>query len=111
MKQGYRVPFSVKFILNELGDSGKLPIWTQSGQHCAEGFFPYRRIQSFNGISFDLTRMRVALMRWIEVFRFIFQHVHSRWTEYKVILGVTGHRSLVLSQYNLLTLNTESVGA
>ena len=84
-----------------------LPIWTQSGQHCAYGFLPYRQTQSFDSIPFDLTQMEVAFVRRMEVFRFIIQHVHSRWTDYKVLPGVTGHRSLVLSQYKLLTLNTE----
>ena len=76
-------------------------------QHCAYGFLSYRRTQAFDSIPFDLTQMGVALVRWMKVFRFIIQHVHSRWTDYKVLPGVTGHRSLVLSQYTLLTLNTE----
>ena len=33
VKQGYLSPFSVKFILNELGDGGMLFVWTQSRQH------------------------------------------------------------------------------
>ena len=90
MKQGNLFPFSVKFILNELGDGSVLPFWTQSGQHCAYGFLSYRRTQTLDGIPFDLTQMRVALVRWMEVFRFIIQHVHSRWTDYEVLPGVKG---------------------
>ena len=95
--QGYLSPLDVKFILNELGDGGVLPVWTQSGQHCANGFLPYRRTQAFDSIPFDLTQMGAALVRWMEVFRFIIQHVHSRWIDYKVLPGVTWHRPLVLS--------------
>ena len=72
--------------LNKLGDGGVLPVWTQSGQHCAYGFLPYRRTQAF---PLDLTQIRVYLVRWMEVFRFIIQHAISRWTDYKVLPGVT----------------------
>ena len=78
MKQGYLSPFSVNFILNEVGDGGVLPVWTQSGQQCAYGFLPYRRAEAFDSIPFDSTQMGVALVCWMEVFRFINQHVHNR---------------------------------
>ena len=54
VKQGYLFPLDVKFILNELGDGGVLPVWTQSGQHCAYVFLPYRHNQTFDGIPFYL---------------------------------------------------------
>ena len=82
VKQGYLSPFSLKFILNELGDGGVLSLWTQSGQHCAYVSLPYRRTQSFDGFPIDLTQMGVALVRWMEVFRFIIQRVYIRWTDY-----------------------------
>ena len=46
-------------------------------------------------------------MRGMEVIPFIIQHVYGRWTDYKVLSGVTGILSLVLSLYKLVTLNTE----
>ena len=42
--QGYLFPFSVKFILYELGNGGVLYVWTQSFQHCAYGFLTYSSI-------------------------------------------------------------------
>ena len=67
MKQGYLFPFSVKFILDERGNGGVLSVWPQRGQHCADGFLPYRRAQTFDDIPFDLTQMEVAFMRGMEV--------------------------------------------
>ena len=55
--------------------------------------------------------MGVHLVRWMEVFRFIIQHVYSRWMDYKVLPRVMGHWSHALLQYKLLTLNTEKGGA
>ena len=63
MKQGYPFPLDIKSILNELGDGGVLAVWPQGGQQCANGFFPYRQTQTFDGIPFDLTQMGVAFMR------------------------------------------------
>ena len=79
-----RLSFSVQRQVhsNKLGDGGVLPVWTQSGQHCAYGFLFYRQTQAFDSIPFDLTLMGVALVRWIEVFRFIIQRVYIRWTDY-----------------------------
>ena len=82
VKQCPFFPFSVKLILNELGDGGVLPVWIQSGQHSAYGFLPYRRTQASDGIPFNLTQMGVALMRGVEVSPFIIEHVHGRWTDY-----------------------------
>ena len=52
-----RLPFPVQrqFHFEELGDGGVLSVWTQSVQHCAYGFLPYLRTQTFDGIPFDLT--------------------------------------------------------
>uniref|UniRef100_M4BYR0 Uncharacterized protein n=1 Tax=Hyaloperonospora arabidopsidis (strain Emoy2) TaxID=559515 RepID=M4BYR0_HYAAE len=55
-----------------------MPVWTPSGQHCDDGFLPYHRTQSFDGMPFHLTQMGVSLIRWMEVFRFIIQHIHGR---------------------------------
>ena len=75
-KKIYLTLFSVKFILNELGNGGVLPVWTQSGQHLRYGFLPFRRTQSFDGIPFDLTQIGVGLVCWMKVFRFIIEHVY-----------------------------------
>ena len=101
VKQGYLSSFNVNFIPNELGHGGVLSVWTQSGQHCAYGFLTCRRTQVFDSLLFDLTQMGVALVRWMEFFRFIIQHVHIRWVDYKV-LPETGHRSLYCQSTNYL---------
>ena len=62
MKEGYLFPLSVMFILIFLVMVAYCPFGL-NGQHCAYGFLPSRRTQSFNGITFGLTQMREAIVR------------------------------------------------
>ena len=76
VKQGYFLPWLVKFMLYEPGDGGILLTSVQCVQHGTDGMFSDGRTQSFDRTPFDVTQLGVAFTHGVKVVTIIFQHVH-----------------------------------